>query len=97
MAAGESPASVGEAEKEHVMVGVQVRVEGRPGLLLADPGYHVPRVVTVMQDTAYPHTGEYPPTLVSITPHTGYCSTHIGVSYPKIGVSHSHAGKQWQY
>ncbi|XP_073962148.1 uncharacterized protein [Choristoneura fumiferana] len=55
--AGESPASVGEAEKEHVMVGVQVRVEGRPGLLLADPGYHVPRVVTVMQDTAYPHTG----------------------------------------
>ncbi|KAJ2940384.1 hypothetical protein O0L34_g61 [Tuta absoluta] len=46
-----------EAEKEHVMVGVWVRVEGRAGLLLADPGYHVPRIITVMQDRQYPHTG----------------------------------------
>ncbi|XP_049876444.1 uncharacterized protein LOC126374035, partial [Pectinophora gossypiella] len=54
---GETPSELAEAEKEHVMVGVSVRVEGRPALLLADPGYHVPRVVTVMQDRAYPHTG----------------------------------------
>ncbi|XP_063829713.1 uncharacterized protein LOC135079015 [Ostrinia nubilalis] len=39
------------------MVGVLVRLAGRAGLLLADPGYHVPRVVTVMADRAYPHTG----------------------------------------
>lgn len=44
-------------EKEHVMAAVLVRVGGRPGALLADPGYHVPRVVTVMLDRAYPHTG----------------------------------------
>ncbi|KAL0871470.1 hypothetical protein ABMA27_005191 [Loxostege sticticalis] len=54
---GDSPAAVLAAEKEHVMVGVLVRLDGRPGLLLADPGYHVPRVVTVMADRAYPHTG----------------------------------------
>ncbi|KAL4714847.1 hypothetical protein ACJJTC_012519 [Scirpophaga incertulas] len=52
-----NPAAVLGAEKEHVMVGVQIRLDGRPGLLLADPGYHVPRVVTVMADRAYPHTG----------------------------------------
>lgn len=55
---GDSPAAVIEAEKEHVMVGVQIRIDGRQGLLLADPGYHVPRVVTVMADGAYPHTGK---------------------------------------
>lgn len=54
---GDSPAAVVAAEKEHVMVGVQIRIDGRPGLLLADPGYHVPRIVTVMADRAYPHTG----------------------------------------
>ncbi|RVE48014.1 hypothetical protein evm_007326 [Chilo suppressalis] len=56
VSSGESPAAV-TAEKEHVMVGVQIKLDGRPGLLLADPGYHVPRVVTVMADRAYPHTG----------------------------------------
>jgi hypothetical protein len=55
---GDSPANVVAAEKEHVMVGVQIRLDGRPGLLLADPGYHVPRIVTVMVDRAYPHTGK---------------------------------------
>ncbi|XP_060804979.1 uncharacterized protein LOC106138810 [Amyelois transitella] len=54
---GESPSAVLEAEKEHVMVGVQIKIDGRPGLMLADPGYHVPRIVTVMADRAYPHTG----------------------------------------
>ncbi|KOB52111.1 Uncharacterized protein OBRU01_26462, partial [Operophtera brumata] len=56
--AGESPVSVEMAEKEHVMIGVQVRVDGRPGVLLADPGYHVPRIITVMADGNYPHTEE---------------------------------------
>ncbi|KAJ8715281.1 hypothetical protein PYW08_005262 [Mythimna loreyi] len=54
---GDGPAAVLAAEKEHVMVGIQIRVDGRPGVMLADPGYHVPRIVTVMQDRNYPHTG----------------------------------------
>ncbi|GBP08927.1 hypothetical protein EVAR_78305_1 [Eumeta japonica] len=53
----ESPALLPTAEKEHVLVCVRVSVDGRAGLLLADPGYHVARVVTVMADRAYPHTG----------------------------------------
>ncbi|XP_041982522.1 uncharacterized protein LOC121735687, partial [Aricia agestis] len=54
---GESPEAVDNAEKEHVMVAVRVVVDGRAGVLLADPGYHVPRVITVMADRQYPHTG----------------------------------------
>lgn len=54
---GDGPAAVLAAEKEHVMVGIQIRVDGRLGVMLADPGYHVPRIVTVMQDRNYPHTG----------------------------------------
>ncbi|XP_014367927.2 uncharacterized protein LOC106718369, partial [Papilio machaon] len=54
---GEGPEAVLAAEKEHVMVCVQIVVDGRAGVLLADPGYHVPRVVTVMADRGYPHTG----------------------------------------
>ncbi|CAH0725493.1 unnamed protein product, partial [Brenthis ino] len=54
---GEGPASVEHAEKEHVMVGIQVVIDGRPGIMLADPGYHVARIITVMADRAYPHTG----------------------------------------
>lgn len=56
---GEGPESVVAAEKEHVMAGIHITVDGRSGLLLADPGYHVPRIVTVMMDKSYPHTGEY--------------------------------------
>ncbi|XP_077294383.1 uncharacterized protein LOC143916951 [Arctopsyche grandis] len=44
-------------EKEHVLVAMPIEVEGRRGLTLCDPGYHVARVVTVMQDRCYPHTG----------------------------------------
>lgn len=44
-------------EKEHVMVAMHIRVEGRIGLMLCDPGYHVARVVTIMADRCYPHTG----------------------------------------
>lgn len=53
----DGPQAMLEAEKEHVMVGIQICVDDRPGIMLADPGYHVPRIVTVMADRAYPHTG----------------------------------------
>ncbi|XP_063244203.1 uncharacterized protein LOC134543230, partial [Bacillus rossius redtenbacheri] len=43
--------------KEHVMVALRVTVAGRPGFLLSDPGYHIARVVTIMADALYPHTG----------------------------------------
>jgi hypothetical protein len=43
-------------EKEHVLVAMRIRVCGRDGMLLLDPGYHVARAVTVMQDEKYPHT-----------------------------------------
>nr|CAD7397746.1 unnamed protein product [Timema poppensis] len=45
------------SEKEHVMVALRVEVAGRPGILLSDPGYHIARVVTIMADNLYPHTG----------------------------------------
>ncbi|XP_075210543.1 uncharacterized protein LOC142317887 [Lycorma delicatula] len=44
-------------EKEHVLVALKLLIAGRPGILLLDPGYHVARVVTVMADEMYPHTG----------------------------------------
>lgn len=47
------------AEKEHVLVAARLDIGGRQGVLLLDPGYHVARVVTVMADGLYPHTGEY--------------------------------------
>lgn len=49
-----------ETEKDHVMMAIHVRVEGRPGIFLSDLGYHISRVVTVMADRCYPHTGEWP-------------------------------------
>lgn len=45
------------SDKEHVLVCMKVEIAGRKGVLLLDPGYHVARVVTVMEDKAYPHTG----------------------------------------
>lgn len=45
------------AEKEHVLVSARLDIGGRKGVLLLDPGYHVARVVTVMEDGMYPHTG----------------------------------------
>lgn len=44
-------------EKEHSLVAMRIRVAGRDGLMLLDPGYHVARAVTVMKDQYYPHTG----------------------------------------
>lgn len=46
-----------ETEKDHVLVAIHVRVAGRPGIFLSDLGYHISRVVTVMADRCYPHTG----------------------------------------
>ncbi|VVC87793.1 unnamed protein product [Leptidea sinapis] len=39
------------------MVGVRISIDGRLGIMIADPGYHVGRIVTVMTDRLYPHTG----------------------------------------
>ncbi|XP_076259855.1 uncharacterized protein LOC143196122 [Rhynchophorus ferrugineus] len=44
-------------EKEHCLLCLKFEINGRSGVLLCDPGYHVARVVTVMADKAYPHTG----------------------------------------
>ncbi|XP_063829666.1 uncharacterized protein LOC135078988 isoform X1 [Ostrinia nubilalis] len=46
-----------ETEKDHVMLAIHVRVGGRAGVFLSDLGYHISRVVTVMADRCYPHTG----------------------------------------
>lgn len=43
--------------KEHVLLCVRVRVEGRAGVVLLDPGYHVASPVTVMEDGLAPHSG----------------------------------------
>lgn len=45
------------AEKEHALVAMKVRVAGRDGMIVLDPGYHVARAVTIMHDREYPHTG----------------------------------------
>jgi len=47
----------GDVEKEHVAVVAQVEIEGRRGIMMMDPGYHVGRAVTVMVDGQFPHTG----------------------------------------
>ncbi|XP_030745368.1 uncharacterized protein LOC115874366 [Sitophilus oryzae] len=44
-------------EKEHCLLCLKFEINGRNGVLLCDPGYHVARVVTVMADKGYPHTG----------------------------------------
>ncbi|XP_026318409.1 uncharacterized protein LOC113229130 [Hyposmocoma kahamanoa] len=46
-----------ETEKDHVMVAIHIRIGGRSGVFLSDLGYHISRVVTVMADRCYPHTG----------------------------------------
>lgn len=50
-------------EKEHVAVCLQIQIGlgigvERYGYLILDPGYHVSRVVTIMEDKLYPHTGK---------------------------------------
>lgn len=46
-------------EKEHVLLAVKFEISDRSGILLCDPGYHIGRVITVMSDQTYPHTGEF--------------------------------------
>ncbi|KNC23673.1 hypothetical protein FF38_07839, partial [Lucilia cuprina] len=43
-------------EKEHAMVAMKLNIAGRNGVIILDPGYHVARCVTVMEDQMYPHT-----------------------------------------
>lgn len=45
-------------EKEHVLVGLKLNIAGRLGIFLLDPGYHIARVITVMGDQLYPHSGK---------------------------------------
>lgn len=45
-------------EKEHVMVAMRFAIGERRGVMILDPGYHVGRAVTVMNDQSYPHTGK---------------------------------------
>jgi len=40
------------------MVAMQIKINGRGGVVLLDPGYQIGRVVTVMIDQQYPHTGK---------------------------------------
>ena len=46
-----------ETEKDHVLVAIHVKIDGRPGVFLSDLGYHISRVATAMVDRCYPHTG----------------------------------------
>lgn len=48
-----------ETEKDHVMVAIHFKIGNRAGVFLSDLGYHISRVVTVMADRCYPHTGEH--------------------------------------
>ncbi|XP_015437292.1 PREDICTED: uncharacterized protein LOC107192527 [Dufourea novaeangliae] len=51
------PPAADSGEKEHVLVCLKIDINGRRGVMLLDPGYHVARVITVMEDKLYPHTG----------------------------------------
>jgi hypothetical protein len=54
---GNVPPCAKTVEKEHVMACLKIRIGEKNGFLLLDPGYHISRVVTVMEDRLYPHTG----------------------------------------
>ena len=45
------------SEKEHVVVALNIGLEGRVGVMILDPGYHVAHPIIIMQDGLYPHTG----------------------------------------
>ncbi|XP_047736626.1 uncharacterized protein LOC108665911 [Hyalella azteca] len=47
------------SEKEHVLVCVRLRVAGRPGVVLMDPGYHVSEPMVVMEDGLSPHAATH--------------------------------------
>lgn len=48
---------VNKCVKEHVLLCVRIRVGGRAGVLLFDPGYHVGEPITVMEDGLPPQSG----------------------------------------
>lgn len=50
---------IASCEKEHVMLCVRVRIQGRGGIILMDPGYNVAEPITVMEDNFYPHSEPY--------------------------------------
>ncbi|GIX69726.1 uncharacterized protein CEXT_62311 [Caerostris extrusa] len=52
-----SPPSQSFSVKEHVLVVLKIRMEGRDGYILLDPGYHVNIPVIVMSDGLFPNTG----------------------------------------
>ncbi|XP_071521419.1 uncharacterized protein [Panulirus ornatus] len=52
---GDTPPTT--CEKEHVLLCVRVRVCGRVGLVLLDPGFHVGEPITVMEDGQEPQSG----------------------------------------
>jgi len=52
-----SPPASSTSVKEHVLVVLRVKVEGREGYIVLDPGYHVNIPVIVMSDGKYPNTG----------------------------------------
>lgn len=74
---GDGPHFVEYAEKEHVLVCVHMVIEGRPGIMLADPGYHLARLVMVMQDKVYPHTGTYLNPLITLVQKCWCCLTRL--------------------
>jgi len=55
---GSSP-PLGSCEKEHVMLCGRIKIEGRRGVILMDPGYHVALPITVMEDGQYPQSQPY--------------------------------------
>lgn len=44
-------------EKEHVLICIRIRISGRAGVLLLDPGYHIGEPITVMEDGLAPQSG----------------------------------------
>jgi len=43
--------------KEHIMLGLNINVNGRSGRIILEPGYQASKAVVVMKDRKYPHTG----------------------------------------
>lgn len=52
---GDTPPAT--CEKEHVLLCIRIRLCGRAGVVLLDPGYHIGKPITVMEDGLSPHSG----------------------------------------
>ncbi|XP_050544846.1 uncharacterized protein LOC126907528 [Daktulosphaira vitifoliae] len=46
-------------DKEHVLVAMKIKVIGRNGIMILDPGFQIGRVITVMNDGLSPHTDTF--------------------------------------